>query len=117
MKKKKKYTAISNDVISALVFSYYIIFGVLACEILHDKALVFVISSMFFAAFVIFLRSVESLSRIFNTVGDILMWAYVIVFGLSSYVILSGDDLLFFATSYIFSIAIIYIKDPDRIDS
>ena len=115
MKKKKNTTTISTDVISALVFSYYIIFGVLACKILHDRVFVFVISSMLFAAFVIFLRSVESLSHTFKKAGDVFMWVYIVVFGLSSYVILRGNDLLFFATSYIFAIAIIYIKDPDRI--
>jgi hypothetical protein len=115
MSKSKTSIAISDEVISALVFSYYIIFGVLACQILHDRAFAFVILSMFFAAFVILLRSIKFLSNIFNVAGEILMWVYIVVFGLSSYVVLRGSDLLFFATSYIFAISIIYIKDPARI--
>ncbi len=112
---KKKSILLSQPLISIIVFTYLLVFGISSCKFFSEQSLSFIIGSIYISAFVIFLRSTKSLSRVFKVVGDMLMILYIVGFGLASYFILKGLDLLIFYCSYIFAISIFYIKDPARI--
>lgn len=105
----------NTNLMSILIFGYYVIFGTYVALAYEGAAYEFLLSSVVLSALVVVLRSTKTVSPIFRTMGDVLFVVYIALLGPASYFILKSDDLLFFACMYMFAISVFWIRDPDRI--
>ncbi|MBI2995361.1 MAG: hypothetical protein HYY52_01455 [Candidatus Melainabacteria bacterium] len=114
---------LSNQAIGAfLIFMYCAMYGISAQVILNGLELIYFMASLLVSLTVVYIRDPEVqkerakrgivLNQLFGT-G--LVFAYIITFGISSITLLNGFKLLFFMSSYVFAMSLIYIRDPDRI--
>lgn len=109
-------------IFSVLVLSYCFIYGMTAQIVLSGLQLLFFLSSLVFAISIFYIRDPHIKKErakkgilYSQIVGTILVFAYVIVFGVSSLTLLKGFQLLFFMSSFVFAMSIFYLRDPDRI--
>ena len=114
---------LSNQVLGAfLVFSYFAVYGITAQVALYGLELLYFLSSVAVAALVLYIRDPEVQKKkaqkgiLFSQIiGTILVFSYLLVYGISSIALLEGFKLIFFMSSYIFFVSLIYIRDPERI--
>ena len=118
-----KNSLLSNQILGAvLLFSYFIVYGITAQAALYGIELLYFLSSIAFAALIFYVRDPEVQKKkvkkgiLFNQIfGTILLFAYLLVYGISSIALLQGFGLIFFMSSYIFFMSLAYIRDPERI--
>ncbi|GEM_PF-2432001 len=118
-----KKSLLNNQILGAfLVLSYCLIYGVTGQILLSGIQLIFLLSSVLFALSILYVR--DPLIRrtkarkgiLFNQIfGTSLVFAYVLFYGITSFTILNGIQLLFFMSSFTFAMSIFYIRDPERI--
>ncbi|OGI19933.1 MAG: hypothetical protein A3B68_00065 [Candidatus Melainabacteria bacterium RIFCSPHIGHO2_02_FULL_34_12] len=121
--KTLKKSLLANQIIVAgLVFGYCAVYGITAHYVLSGFKLLFFIGSLLFALSVMYardpmLRKAKAEKGIlFNQVaGTILVFTYLLVYGISSITLLSGFELIFFMSSYAFALSIFYLRDPERV--
>lgn len=107
---------------SALIVTYCLAYGVTSYVVLAGLQLVFFLASLVFALSIVYVRDPvmrkEKIKKgiLYNQIfGGLLVLAYVVVFGASSFALLSGFQLIFFMSSYIFAMSLFYVRDPERI--
>ena len=118
-----KKSLLSNQILGAfLVFSYFVIYGISAQATLLGVELLYFLSSIGFAAFIFYVRDPETQKKkvqkgiLFNQIiGTVLVFVYLLVYGVSSIALLGGFKLIFFMSSYVFFLSLLYIRDPERI--
>lgn len=114
---------LSNQILGAvLLFSYFAIYGITAQAALYGLEFIYFLSSVGFAALIFYIRDPEVQKKkikkgiLFNQIfGTSLLFAYLLIYGVSSIALLQGFGLIFFMSSYIFFLSIAYIRDPERI--
>ncbi len=114
---------LSNQILGAfLLFVYFAVYGISAQAALLGMELLYFLSSIAFAALIFYVRDPEAQKKkvkkgiVFNQiVGTVLVFAYLLVYGVSSIALLEGFKLIFFMSSYIFFVSLLYIRDPERI--
>ncbi len=119
-----KKSLLSNQILAAfLVVSYCIVYGISAQYVLSGLKLFFFLCSLLFALSVYYVRDPAVRKEkahkgiLYNqTVGTVLVFAYVVLFGVSSITLLEGFQLIFFMSSYAFAMSLFYIRDPERIE-
>lgn len=101
-----------------LLLIYCGVYGVTAQIILVSWQLLYFITSILFALSIIYLKDKESqVAKIKKgivanqLVGTALIFSYVLIYGISSFAILTGFQLIFFMSSYVFAMSLIYIND------
>ena len=115
---------LTNQAVGAfLIFLYFIVYGITAQLALVGLQMLYFLSSIAFAAFTFYVRDQELQTKqakkgiLLNQIfGTVLVFAYLLVYGVSSVALLSGFQLIFFMSSYIFAMSIFYIRDPQRIE-
>ena len=118
-----KNSLLSNQILGAiLVFSYFVVYGITAQAALFGLQLLYFLSSIAFAGLIFYVRDPETQKKkvkkgiLFNQIfGTVLVFAYLLIYGISSVALLQGFQLIFFMSSYIFFMSIAYIRDPERI--
>lgn len=118
-----KKSLLSNQILgSFLLFSYFVVYGITAQTALFGMELLYFLSSVVFAALIFYVRDPESQKKkvkkgiLFNQIfGMVLVFSYLLVYGISSMALLEGFKLIFFMSSYIFFVSLVYIRDPERI--
>ena len=118
-----KKSLLSNKLLGAfLLISYCVVYGFSAQYVLSGLQLLLFICSLLFALSVYYVRDPEvrkekaNKSILFTqTAGTVLVFAYVILFGVSSVTLLNGFQLIFFMSSYAFAMTLFYMRDPERI--
>lgn len=107
---------------TGLIVAYCAIYGITAQVVLSGVQLIFFLSSLMFALSIIHVRDPEKRKTkikkgiFFNQIiGTALVFAYILIFGASSFAILGGFQLVFFMSSYIFAMSLFYIRDPERL--
>ena len=118
-----KNSLLSNQILGAfLLFAYFVVYGITAQAALYGLELIYFLSSIAFAALIFYVRDPEVQKKrvkkgvLFNQViGTSLVFAYLLIYGVSSIALLQGFALIFFMSSYIFFMSIAYIRDPERI--
>ena len=116
---------LSNQILGAfLVFSYFVVYGITAQAALYGLELLYFLSSIAFTALIFYIRDPEVQKKkvkkgiLFNQIfGTTLVFAYLLIYGVSSIALLQGFGLIFFMSSYIFFMSVAYIRDPERIKS
>ncbi len=114
---------LSNQILGAfLVFSYFLVYGITAQSALFGVQLLYFLSSVIFAGFIFYVRDPEVQKQkvkkgiLFSQiVGTGLIFAYLLIYGISSVALLKGFQLVFFMSSYIFVMSVVYLRDPERI--
>ena len=118
-----KNSLLSNQILGAiLLFSYFVVYGITAQAALYGLQFIYFLSSIAFAALIFYIRDPEIqktkvkkgilFSQIF---GTIIVFSYLLIYGISSIALLKGFQLIFFMSSYIFFMSLIYLRDPERI--
>jgi len=118
-----KNSLLSNQILgAALIFSYFAVYGISAQAALFGIELLYFLSSVIFAGFIFYVRDpvvqkmkVKKGILFSQIVGTGLIFAYLLIYGISSVALLQGFQLIFFMSSYIFFMSIVYIRDPERI--
>ena len=118
-----KNSLLSNQILGAfLLFSYFVVYGISAQAALYGLELIYFLSSIAFASFIFYIRDPEVQKArarkgiLFNQIlGTSLVFAYLLIYGISSIALLQGFQLVFFMSSYIFFMSVVYIRDPERI--
>lgn len=107
---------------SALILTYCLAYGVTSYVVLAGLQLIFFLTSLVFALSIVYVRDPiirkQKIKKgiLYNQLfGGVLVLAYVLIFGASSFALLSGFQLIFFMSSYIFAMSLFYIRDPERI--
>lgn len=119
-----RHTLLNNQILgSVLIFLYCAIYGITAQIVLAGFQLLFFLASLMFAVSTYYVRDPQIkksqikqgivLNQLF---GMLLVAAYILVFGISSIALLSGFQLVFFMSSYVFAMSLFYIRDPERIE-
>ena len=105
-----------------LLFLYFFVFGISVNKILSGLEYCYFLSSLAFAALTFYMRDPDLTEKkvknniLFSQVtGSILVFAYLLIYGISSVAILEGFKLVFFMSSYVFAMSIFYIRDQERI--
>ena len=119
-----KNSLLSNHLLGALlIFAYLIVYGVTAQIVLFGFKLLYFLSSIVLAALTIYIRDPEIQKKkvkqgimVSQVIGTILVFAYLLSFGVSSITLLNGFQLIFFMSSYIFVMSLFYIRDPERMN-
>ena len=114
---------LNNQIIGAfLVVSYCLIYGITAQIVLSGIQLIFLLSSVLFALSILYVRDPviqkEKARKgiLFNQLfGTVLVTAYILFYGITSFTLLHGLQLLFFMGSFTFAMSMFYIRDPERI--
>ncbi len=120
-----KNSLINDQIMGAvLILTYCAVYGLSSTVILSGLQMMFFLCSMIFAVVVFYirdpdLRKARAEDAIFanQVVGTILLTYYILVFGISSLSLLSGFQLVFFMSSYVFAMSIFYIRDQERIEN
>lgn len=114
----------SQAIGAILILTYCAVYGLTAPVILSGLQMMFLISSIVFAITIFYIRDPDIQKKraedcIFanQLVGTLLVAYYILVFGISSLSLLSGFQLIFFMSSYIFAMSIFYIRDYERIEA
>ena len=114
----------SNILGAILVFSYLAVYGISAQLVLTGAQLLYFLGSIAFAICVFYIRDPEMQKKkvrkgiLFNQiVGTFMIFAYVMIYGISSITLLSGFQLIFFMSSYVFAMSVIYVRSPERLQS
>ena len=118
-----KNSLLSNQILGAfLLFSYFAVYGITAQAALDGLKLLYFLSSIAFAALIFYVRDPGAQKNklkkgiLFNQIfGTVLVFAYLLIYGISSVALLQGFQLIFFMSSYVFFMSIAYIRDPERI--
>lgn len=118
-----KKSLFSNQLLGgALIFAYCAVYGITAQVVLTGLQLMFFLSSMVFALTTFYLKDLEVQKArakkgiLFNQIaGTVLVFAYLLVYGISSAALLSGFQMIFFMSSFTFVMSIFYLRDPERI--
>ena len=124
VKKLIKKSLLNNQILGAvLLFLYCAVYGITAQVVLAGLQMVFFLASLIFSLSVILIKDTEvqkakAEKGIFvnQIIGTGLVFAYILVFGLSSLALLSGLQLVFFMSSYVFAMSLFYIRDKERIE-
>lgn len=105
-----------------LILLYSFVFGLAAQLILTGAELIFFFSSMIFCLTVFYLNEPficgnKMANRYLKSqgIGSSLVISYVLVYGITSFTILSGTKLLFFTLSYIFAVSMFFLRDDTRL--
>lgn len=122
-RKLVKNTFLGNQVLAGfLIFAYCTVYGITSQVVLSGIQLLFFLSSLMFALSVFYVRDPmvrkEKAQKgiLFSQItGTALVFAYIVIFGVSSLTLLKGFQLVFFMSSYTFAMSIFYIRDPERI--
>ena len=122
-KKLIKSSILSNQILGAVLIGIYcLVYGLTAQVLLTGIQLVFFLSSLIFALSVFYVRDKNSQKEkvkrgiFFNQmIGLTLVFAYIVVYGATSFALLSGFQLIFFMSSYTFALSLFYLRDPERI--
>lgn len=100
-----------------LLITYCLVYGVTAQIILASWQLLYFSTSILFALGIVYMKDQESQKTrikkciIANQVmGTILIASYILIYGISSFAILTGFQLVFFMSSYVFAMSLIYIN-------
>lgn len=118
-----KNSLLSNQILGAfLVLSYFVVYGITAQTALFGVQLLYFLSSVIFAGFIFYVRDpvlqkkrVQKGILFSQIVGTGLVFAYLLIYGISSVALLKGFQLVFFMSSYIFVMSVMYLRDPERI--
>lgn len=118
-----KNNLLSNQILGAvLLFSYFVVYGITAQVVLYGIQLLYFLSSVIFAGFIFYVRDpvVQKIKAkkgiLFSQIiGTSLVFAYLLIYGVSSVALLKGFQLIFFMSSYIFVMSIVYLRDPERV--
>lgn len=107
---------------SLLIIAYCVMYGATSYVVLTGLQLIFFLMSLIFALSIVYVRDPETRKKkikqglLYNQIiGTALVFGYIVVFGASSFALLSGFQLVFFMSSYIFAMSLFYIRDPERI--
>lgn len=117
-----KKSIYSNQILGALlIFAYCMAYGVTAHMVLTGLQYLFFISSFIFALAIFYTRDHDIRKKriqkgiLYNQlVGMSLIFAYVMVYGITSVTFLNGFKLIFFMSSLVFAASIIYMRDCER---
>lgn len=117
-----KKSIYSNQILGALlIFAYCMVYGVTAHMVLTGLQYLFFISSFIFALVIFYTRDHDLRKKkiqkgiLYNQlVGMALIFAYVMVYGITSVTFLNGFKLIFFMSSLIFAVSIIYMRDCEK---
>ena len=104
-------------VLAVIVFLYCVVYGITAQFVLTGLKMAFFLSSLFFALLLFYILDphksismggVKSIltNKIFR---DVLLCTYTLIYGVSSVLLFSGFDLVYFLSSYIFALCVFYI--------
>lgn len=118
-----KKSLYSNQILGAvLIFTYCMVYGLTAQIVLTGMQYMFFISSLVFAASIYYIKEPEIRKTkikkgiFYNQLaGTLLVFAYLLVYGITSLTLLSGFQLIFFMSSYIFAMSIFYMRDEEKI--
>ena len=118
-----KKSLLNNQIIGAfLVIAYCLVYGITGQILLSGIQLIFLLSSVLFALSILYVRDPliqKTKARkgiLYNQIfGTSLVFAYVLFYGVTSFTILNGVQLLFFMGSFTFAMSMFYIRDPERI--
>lgn len=118
-----KKSLFNNQLVGAfLILSYCLIYGITGQILLSGIQLIFLLSSLFLALSILYVRDPliqKTKARkgiLYNQIfGTSLIFAYVLFYGITSFSILTGLQLLFFMSSFTFAMSMFYIRDPERI--
>jgi len=116
---------LNNQVIGAfLILSYCLIYGITAQIVLSGIQLIYLLSSVLFSLSILYIRdpviqkSKAKKGILYNQIfGSVLVFTYILFYGITSFTILNGVQLLFFMGSFTFAMSMFYIRDPQRIKS
>lgn len=119
-----KHSLLNSNLVGVfLIGLYFMVYGFTAQAVLSGLELLFFFCSMLFALSIFCTRdpvvkqtNAKKGILVNQVVGTGLVFAYLLVFGVSSIAILNGFQLVFFMSSYIFVMSIFYIRDPERIE-
>lgn len=122
-KKLVRNSLLNNQILGAfLVVSYCVVYGISATYVLEGLKLLLFLCSLIFALSIFYIRDPAikkenaKKSILYSQIaGTVLVFAYIVLFGVSSVTLLNGFQLIFFMSSYAFAISIFYIRDPERI--
>ena len=114
---------LSNQILGAfLVLSYFVVYGITAQAALDGLQLLYFLSSIAFAALIFYVKDPETQKKkvkkgiLFSQIlGTVLVFAYLLIYGISSITLLHGFKLIFFMSSYVFFLSLLYMRDPERI--
>ena len=117
-----KRSLLNSQILGAfLIFLYCAVYGISAQIVLAGMQMVFFLASLVFALSVVLIKDPEIQKQkvskgilVNQLVGTILVFTYILVFGISSIALLTGFQLVFFMSSYVFAMSLFYIKDKDR---
>ena len=118
-----KKSLLSNHLLGAfLIFFYLIMYGISAPVVLYGVKLFYFLSSIAFAAFILYVRDPEIKREKIKqgilgsqVIGTVLVFSYLLFYGISSLTLLNGFQLIFFMSSYIFVMSLFYLRDPEKI--
>lgn len=112
----------NNCLAGALTYIYAGLCGVTAQFLFEGTERLFVLSSIIFSLCVIYLKDPEVKKNkaykgliYTNWAGSLLAISYIVIFGISSFSLLSGVKLMFFMLTYTFAFSIIYVREPKRV--
>lgn len=101
-----------------LILTYCAVFGFTAQIVLTSWQLLYFTTSVLFALSIVHLKNKEiQIAKIKKgiianqVVGTALIFSYVLIYGVSSLAILTGLQLAFFMSSYVFAMSVIYINE------
>lgn len=101
-----------------LLLTYCTVYGITAQIILASWQLLYFVTSILFALSIVYLKDKEAqIAKIKKgiianqLIGTVLIFSYVLIYGISSFAILTGFQLAFFMSSYVFAMSLIYIND------
>ena len=114
-----KESLLRNQFLGAvLIIVYCATYGITSQLVLSSWQMLYFITSIIFALSIVYIKDKQiQVSKIKKalianqTIGTALIFAYVFIYGLSSFAILSGFQLVFFMSSYIFAMGLIYIHN------
>lgn len=113
----------NNLIAAALIFTYCIVYGITAHIVLTGLQLLFFMSSFLFGLTVLYHRDPEVQKQkakkgivLNQALGTVLLLTYLLVYGISSFAIMSGFNLVFFMLSYLFVMSIAYLRDVERLE-
>ena len=118
-----KLSLLNNQIVGAvLILVYCLVYGITAQVVLSGIQMMFFLGSFVFALSTLYIRDQqrqkEKLKKgiLFNQIaGTVLVFAYLIVYGITSTAIMNGFQLIFFMSSFTFVLSLFYIHDPERI--
>jgi signal transduction histidine kinase len=123
--KHLKSNLLRNQVIGAgLLFIYCAVYGVTANLVLASWQILYFVTSILFAVSAVYIKDkqiknirLKKCVIVNQLVGTAIIVTYILFYGFSSFALLTGFQLAFFMSSYVFAISLIYIHNKRVIEA